>query len=302
MARQLFCSNPAYFLLPILLFSSAHALTDDVDIEVLRSLKDRIDPNSIPPLSFLETWNFQVDPCESGGGNFLGVLCTQREENVSSRVTEIDLDGVGYDGFLTQQIGNLTELTVLSLGNNLFRGPIPDSVSKLEKLTILATPGNYFTGTFPEQFGKLKPLQVLDFSHNRLSGPIPPTISEFRSLTILRLSGNAFTGNIPNLHGLWKLSTLDLSSNMLYGPLPRLPVNLKELVLSHNTLSGHIAPIQNLVKLDTLDLSDNRFSGAIQQGILALPKSMVRSWRLHGRACTWTVTIWWATCRHSSPM
>ncbi|KAL9680186.1 hypothetical protein QQ045_018064 [Rhodiola kirilowii] len=263
----------AYLLLPILLLiSSVHAVTDDADIEVLRALKDCIDPNSIPPMSFLETWNFGMDPCESGGGHFLGVLCTIPKENAPTRITEIDLDGVGYDGFLTQQIGNLTELTVLGLGNNMFRGPMPESISKLVKLTTLSLPGNYFTGTFPKRFGNLKQLQVIDVSHNRLSGLIPPMISEFRSLNILRLAGNAFTGNIPDLHGLWKLNTLDLSSNMLYGPLPRLPVNLKELVLSHNTLTGHISPIQSLTKLRTLDLSDNRFSGGIQQGILTLPK------------------------------
>uniref|UniRef100_A0A7N0UCI6 Uncharacterized protein n=1 Tax=Kalanchoe fedtschenkoi TaxID=63787 RepID=A0A7N0UCI6_KALFE len=272
MATQLFCNNFAYFLLPIMLLTCAHSITEEVDIEVLRALKDCIDPNSILPLSFLETWNFEMDPCESGGGHFLGVMCTVPKENVPCRVTEIDLDGARYDGFLTQQIGNLTELTVLSLGNNMFRGPIPESVSKLEKLTTLAIQGNYFTGTFPKRFGKLKLLQVLDVSHNRLSGPIPPMISDFRSLTILRLSGNAFTGNIPDLHAVWKLSTLDLSSNMLYGPLPKFPVNLRELVLSHNILTGHVTPIQNQAKLRILDLSDNRFSGAIPHGILSLPK------------------------------
>lgn len=94
----------------------------------------------------------------------------------------------------------------------------------------------------------------------------------FQSLKELHLSNNAFSGRIPDLHGIWQLNTLDLGSNLLYGNLPRLPINLRTLSLNHNTLSGHISSIRQLQDLRVLDLSDNRFTGSIHQGILTLPK------------------------------
>lgn len=96
----------------------AHTTTLSTEVDVLRALKQGIDPNSVPGYSFLSTWDFSVDPCESAGAHFLGVLCVipDSDDNTSnSRITTLDLDGAGYDGFLTEDIGNLTELTVLNL-------------------------------------------------------------------------------------------------------------------------------------------------------------------------------------------
>ncbi|KAA8531419.1 hypothetical protein F0562_006228 [Nyssa sinensis] len=76
----------------------------------------------------------------------------------------------------------------------------------------------------------------------------------------------------PDLTGLWKLTTLDLSSNQLFGNLPKLSIKLRRLSLSDNILSGHISSLGTLKHLNTLDLSENRFSGSIRRGILKLPE------------------------------
>ena len=103
----------------------ARSVTLESDIEALRSLKRAIDPNTIPPSSFLQTWNFQVDSCESPGENFLGITGTLPSDNSTKQVLGIDLDSGGYEGFLTPAVGNLT---ALNLGKNKFRGPIPTTV------------------------------------------------------------------------------------------------------------------------------------------------------------------------------
>ncbi|KAL3829215.1 hypothetical protein ACJIZ3_018017 [Penstemon smallii] len=245
--------------------------TLESDIIVLQSIKQSIDPNSITPNSFLNTWNFKNDPCETTGIHFLGILCTIPETiNSSSRVTAIDLEGDGLEGFLTPILGNLTELTLLNLKKNRFRGPIPNSVTNLKRLTRLLLSDNFFSGSIPSGFSTLKRLETIDLSLNRLSGSIPTSISSFRGLNQLTMSNNAFSGKIPNLRGLWQLNSLDLSSNQLYGNLPQLPTNLKSLSLAHNLLSGHVLSINRLRKLNTLDLSDNRLSGSINQEIFKL--------------------------------
>lgn len=249
-----------------------HSATLATDIQVLRLLKRSIDPNTIPRSSFLDSWDFKLDPCESSGGQFLGILCSIPSDNSTSRITAIYLDSSGYDGFLTPSIGNLTELTTLDLSRNNFRGPIPDTVTGLRKLTTLSLPGNFFTGNIPVGITRLKKLQTLDLSHNSLSGIIPAQLSGLRSLTALRLSHNAFSGKIPSLTGAWQLHTLDLDSNQLYGNLPKFPTSLRTLSLSHNLLSGHLSSLRNLVNLKSLDLSSNRFTGAISHEVLTLPQ------------------------------
>lgn len=249
-----------------------HSLTLDADIEVLRALKRSIDPSSISPTSYLNTWDFNLDPCQVMGGQFLGILCSNPIDNSSQRITALDLDGIGYDGFLTPSIGNLTELTILSLDKNKFRGPIPETISNLKKLTRLSLVDNYFTGTIPRAIPSLKNLEYIDLSGNRLSGSIPTNISGLRRLTYLSLSNNGFAGTIPDLIGLWQLQTLDLGTNQFRGNLPIFPVRLRSLSLGHNLLSGHISPVKRLTHLRRLDVSDNRLSDTISKDILLLPR------------------------------
>ncbi|TKY48326.1 leucine-rich repeat receptor protein kinase [Spatholobus suberectus] len=250
--------------------SQTHSSTLQDDTLALREIKRAIDPNSVTPSSYLNSWDFSVDPCESTDSQFLGILCNMPLDNSSSRVTEIDLDGIGCEGFLTPAIGNLTELTVLNLNNNKFRGPIPETIAKLRKLTRLTMSQNFFTGAIPQGITGLKNLQCLDVSGNRLSGLIPTNITGLRSLTYLSLSNNGFAGRIPNLTGLWQLHTLDLSVNQFYGDLPNLPVRLRNMYFHHNILSGHLTPLKRLIHLKWLDVSDNRLSGAISGDVLSL--------------------------------
>ncbi|MED6144661.1 hypothetical protein PIB30_017762 [Stylosanthes scabra] len=249
----------------------SHSLTLKDDINSLIEIKRAIDPNSLSQSSYLNSWNFSVDPCECTGTEFLGILCNlPLDNNTSSRVTAIDLDTIGYEGFLTPAIGNLTELTVLNLNSNKFRGPLPETLGNLRKLTRLTIQSNFFTGSIPQGINNLKNLQYLDLSGNRLSGKIPDGITGLRSLTYISLSKNGFAGRIPDLSGLWQLATLDLSSNQFYGNLPVLPVRLQRLYFGHNILSGHMTPLKGLTHLKWLDVSDNRLSGAINKDIFSL--------------------------------
>ncbi|VVA40845.1 PREDICTED: leucine-rich repeat receptor [Prunus dulcis] len=48
-------------------------------------------------------------------GPVLGILCSFPLDNSSSRIIASELDGGGYDGFITLSIGNLTEVTIINL-------------------------------------------------------------------------------------------------------------------------------------------------------------------------------------------
>ena len=195
-------------------------------------------------------------------------MCSFPLENTTSRVTEIDLDDDGYEGFLSDEVGNLTELTVLSLSRNRFRGPMPETVFQLKKLTKLSLSENLFTGDITPGITWLKELKTIDLSKNSIAGEIPPRISSLRSLTHLILSNNHLDGRIPPLNGLWKLQALELGNNHLSGTLPKLPPSLRTLSLCYNSLAGRISPLHRLKHLVSLDVSQNRFSGTIGHQIL----------------------------------
>ncbi|RDX93446.1 hypothetical protein CR513_24301, partial [Mucuna pruriens] len=99
---------PLHSILTIILLQT-HSSTLQDDTLALREIKHAIDPNSVTLSSYLNSWDFSVDPCESTGSQFLGILSYLPLDNSSSRVTKIDLDAIGYEGFLTPAIGNLTE-------------------------------------------------------------------------------------------------------------------------------------------------------------------------------------------------
>ncbi|XP_017250584.2 LRR receptor-like serine/threonine-protein kinase GSO2 [Daucus carota subsp. sativus] len=252
------------------LLVSADAKTLESEVEVLRAITMSVDPVSITEYSFLSTWNFDLDPCESTGSDFLGILCTLPQDNSSSQITTLDLEGDGYEGFLTPAIENLTALTTLNLRRNQFRGPIPTTISRLGNLTSVLLSNNFFSGNMPD-VGKLKKLVNLDLSRNLLSGPIPDSISGLRRLTLMSMSNNELVGVVPDLSGLWQLNTLDLSGNQLMGNFPVLPQNLRTLNLARNLLSGRVTSLQIIENLESIDISDNRLSGNIDPDILTLP-------------------------------
>ncbi|GLT34879.1 hypothetical protein SLA2020_093700 [Shorea laevis] len=271
--HSFFPSLPFIILALVLAFVPAlvHTLTLESDIETLRALIQSLDPNSFPSTCYLKTWDFNTDPCETSVG-FLGILCSVTANTSASRIIAIELDGVGYEGYLTPAIGNLTELTALDLSNNRFRGPLPNTIANLKKLSKLNMSGNYFTGRIPSDITNIKTLELIDLSTNHLSGSIPADLSVIRRLLYVSLSNNQFSGRIPNLSGLWRLHTLMLDHNMLYGNIPQLPISLRTLSLANNLISGHITPVKRLTELRILDLNNNRLSGEIKEEILTLPQ------------------------------
>ena len=98
------------------------------------------------------------------------------------RVRHLKLENRGLTGTLPSEIGRLTELTSLNLGNlgggpfNSLTGPIPPELGELKKLEVLWLDSNYLSGSIPPELGGLESLQVLVLGGNRLTGPIPPEL------------------------------------------------------------------------------------------------------------------------------
>ncbi|KAL2335372.1 hypothetical protein Fmac_016585 [Flemingia macrophylla] len=106
-----------------------------------------------------------------------------------------------------------------------------------------------------------------DFSFNNLSGAVP----QFSSTTIfvLLLSNNMFSRFVSSFCATLpkNLSILDLSSNLLVGPLPNCwekSQSLEVLSFANNSLSGRIPKsIGTLQQIKSMNFNNNNFSGQI---------------------------------------
>ncbi|KAJ0601723.1 putative protein kinase RLK-Pelle-LRR-XI-1 family [Helianthus annuus] len=182
-----------------------------------------------------------------------------------SNLTLLSLWGNQLTGNLPVSLTNLTRLERLDLGGNNFSGKIPDSFTNLIRLKTLYLDSNSFSGEFPALLTNLICLKTLYIDRNSFSGEFPALLTNLIHLEYLDLSTNNFSGELPvSLTNLTLLTFFDLSYNHFSGELPVSLTHLRYLYLSGNHFSGNL-PVW-LTKhpyLEILDLSYNNFSGEL---------------------------------------
>ncbi|XVF77168.1 hypothetical protein PTKIN_Ptkin14bG0019800 [Pterospermum kingtungense] len=205
----------------------------------------------------------------------------------------IELRGNRLQGPIPSSISQLFNLTALWLPSNNLSGMVEVAMfSKLQCLEELDLSSNSLSlnsdsssadyvlpnlqhlklsscniTEFPQFLSGSKGLKVLDLSYNRIYGKIPKWMMDVGkdSLFYLNLSHNSFTDIDQQLP--WKeIQYLDLSSNLIHGDLPLLPLETNVFFVSNNSLSGEISSqICNARSVQYLDLSHNYLSGTIPQ-------------------------------------
>ncbi|KAL3729718.1 hypothetical protein ACJRO7_026815 [Eucalyptus globulus] len=172
---------------------------------------------------------------------------------------------------------NSTKLIYLSIGENAFRGLIPDCISNLSTtLSTFSLKCNHISGTLPSGIGNLINLEGLSMWSNNISGNIPSEIGNLNKLKILELSQNKLSGKILESFGnLSLLIQLYLDNNNFRGSIPSSLKNCQNLLLldlSTNNLSGHVPPeIMGISSLSIyLDLSQNNLTGPIPEEVRKL--------------------------------
>ncbi len=166
-------------------------------------------------------------------------------------------------GPLPAEIGNLTSLRALHLGENELT-EAPAELARLVSLEKLELSANRLTEI--PVLADLARLKSLDLSGNPFAaGPVPEWLRQVATLEELKLRGTGRTGEIPAwLPELRRLAWLDLSYNpFLEGPAPTflagLP-RLRRLLLSGASLIGPFPdPLAEIPTLRILALRDNAF-------------------------------------------
>ena len=171
------------------------------------------------------------------------------------------------------RLGNLDNLEVMWLNDNLLHGQLPYRVGALAGLWDLDLSGNRLSGFIPPRFGAMSALRWLDMSGNRLSGALlPARLGELGNLEWMLLHGNDLTGEIPSRFGdLTNLRWLRLDGNDLTGEPPSRMgslTKLRWLRLDGNRLAGPVPGwLTGLTALEELYLNDNMFTGSVPAGL-----------------------------------
>ncbi|KAK4487012.1 hypothetical protein RD792_006327 [Penstemon davidsonii] len=171
-------------------------------------------------------------------------------------------------GTIPNEIGNLSNLIWLALGDNELNGIISPTLGKLKSLQRLDLSGNRLQGSIPNNFCNLRNMYEARLSGNRISGQLPTCIGNLLSLQELYLTNNAFSSSLPS--SLWsneRIRILNFSNNFFNGSLPYETGNLKGLTvldLSGNQFYGRIpSSFGQLESLNRLALSNNKLQGPI---------------------------------------
>ncbi|CAL5410201.1 unnamed protein product [Camellia sinensis] len=239
-------------------------------------------PKLLGNLRLLQSLNLQGNNLTSGSSSsspelsFLTSLHSSNNfGNLSASLEKFDANSCGIKGNIPSEIGNISNLVILTLPQNGLIGFIPSTIKLLGKLRILDLSKNRLQGSIPDDVCQLKNMGDLRLNQNELFGLIPECLGNITSLRYLYLNSNKLTFAIPTrLGNLKDILEINLSSNSLNGKIPSTIIGLQNLVtlsLAHNKLQGSIPDsFGSMVSLEFLDLSYNDLSDVIPKSLETL--------------------------------
>lgn len=241
----------------------ASGFTDQNDFEILDAFR-----NGLSNAQLLKWPSKGNDPC--GPPAWPHVFCSR------GRVTQIQVQGMGLNGTLPQNLNQLEMLQNLGLQKNHFGGRLP-TFSGLSNLQYAYLDNNNFDTIPSDFFDGLSSVRVLALDENPFnvtSGwSIPVGLQESTQLANFSCSDCNIVGNVPDFFGkLASLSVLKLSYNRLSGPIPKSlgGSNLQILQLNDQSgggMTGSIDVIGTMVGLTQVWLHGNQFTGSIPDNI-----------------------------------
>lgn len=206
---------------------------------------------------------------------YFGVFCAAAPDDPHLlTVAGLDLNHGDLAATFPEELGLLTDLSLLHLNSNRFSGTLPESLPKLRLLHELDLSNNRLSGGFPQHILCLPNIKYVDLRFNALCGPVPPALFD-KPLDAIFLNDNHFDFELPRNLGNSPASVLVLANLRLRGCIPpsvaAMAATLNELVLLNAGLRSCVPQeLGWLRELTVLDLSRNRLQGALPESLAGL--------------------------------
>jgi leucine-rich repeat protein SHOC2 len=177
----------------------------------------------------------------------------------NGRVVQLKLEEFGLTGAVPAEIGRLSALTELHLGDNHLTS-LSAEIGQLAVLEVLDLGGNQLTSV-PAEIGQLTALRELYLYDNQLTS-VPAEIGQLTSLEGLYLGDNQLTSLPAEIGQLTSLTELYLDGNQLTSLPAEIGqlTSLETLGLGGNQLTSVSAEIGQLTSLEELWLRDNQLT------------------------------------------
>ncbi|GJN04602.1 hypothetical protein PR202_ga22165 [Eleusine coracana subsp. coracana] len=206
----------------------------------------------------------------------------------------LDLSNNHLNGSVPYEIGMLTNMISLFLNNNHLDGVIDEGhFANVRSLYYIDLSYNSFKIELSSEWRPPFRLCMAHFASCQM-GPLFPAwlqwqvdiieivissagiidkfphwfCSSLPNLLYLNMSDNQLYGDLPLHMGNMSLDEVYLSSNLLTGQVPPLPITLTHLDISKNSLSGPLPSNFGSPKLAELSLFSNRITGGIPRSLI----------------------------------
>lgn len=196
---------------------------------------------------------------------------------IEGRVKHLSLYGNNLRGQLPDEIGYLTGLLSLNIGNNHFDGNLPATIEYLDDLERLFAQNAGLSGPLPAEIGLLDNLAYLGLKNNRISGELPETFGLLPKLVSVYLDENQIVGTVPtSMATMDSLKVISITDNYLNAPIDRSFAksdNMRALKLNNNRLTfNDILPIRSMI--NQLNRCGHHMVSYDEQAILQLPATL----------------------------
>ncbi|CAN0863296.1 Receptor-like protein EIX2 [Linum grandiflorum] len=186
------------------------------------------------------------------------------------KLDTLSLSRNSISGPVPLSLGTLSNLESIDISENSLEGDVAEShFQNITKLWLFQASGNQLTLRVGPRWNPPPQIEILGMGFWHLGPNFPVWIRSLKLLTQLNMSSAGISSKIPSwLFFNSHFYSIDMSSNLLNGPLPYIYPFMSVLDLSNNSLSGSLSKFlcykpDEEKTMQVMNLGANEFSGEI---------------------------------------